>query len=77
MGTVVLAGAALVLEETKGRRRRFDLPGAALAAVGLFSLLVALSRGNAWGWTAPPTEHVDGDSAPARALQRALTRLPH
>jgi len=29
------------------------------------------------GWTAPPTEHVDGDSAPARALQRALTRLPH
>src|SRR5262249_37766733 len=52
---VVLAGAALVLEETKGRRRRFDIPGAALAAVGLFSFLVALSRGNAWGWTSPAT----------------------
>ena len=30
--------------------RDFDLPGAALAAVGLFSVLVALSRGEAWGW---------------------------
>ena len=30
--------------------RDFDLAGAALAAVGLFSLLVALSRGEAWGW---------------------------
>lgn len=55
MGAIVLAGAALVLEETKGSPHRFDLLGAALAAVGLFALLLGLSRGNAWGWTAVPT----------------------
>ncbi len=57
MGAVVLAGAALVLEEARspGAGRRFDLPGAALAAAGLFAILIALSRGGAWGWTAPPT----------------------
>ncbi len=56
MGAVVLAGAALVLVEVRPRDadRRFDLPGAALAALGLFALLVALSRGEAWGWTSPP-----------------------
>ncbi len=57
MGAVVLAGAALVLVELRppDADRRFDLPGAGLAAVGLFSLLVALSRGEAWGWTSPAT----------------------
>ncbi len=57
MGVVVLTGAALVLVESKppDADRRFDLPGAALAAVGLFSVLVALSRGEAWGWAAAPT----------------------
>jgi EmrB/QacA subfamily drug resistance transporter len=57
MGAVVLAGAALVLDERRGadRRRRFDIPGALLAAVGLFSVLAALSRGDAWGWGAPST----------------------
>jgi EmrB/QacA subfamily drug resistance transporter len=57
MGALVLAGAALVLVESRpqGADRVFDLPGAALAAVGLFSVLVALSRGEAWGWTAAPT----------------------
>lgn len=57
MGAFVLLGAALVLVELRppDADRRFDLPGAALAAVGLFSLLVALSRGEAWGWTAPAT----------------------
>lgn len=57
MGAVVLAGAALVLDERRGadRRRRFDIPGALLAAVGLFSVLLVLSRGDAWGWTAPST----------------------
>jgi Na+/melibiose symporter-like transporter len=53
MGAVVLAGAALVLVELRppDADRDFDVPGAALAAVGLFSLLVAVSRGGAWGWT--------------------------
>ena len=42
MGAVVLAGAALVLVELRppDADRDFDVPGAALAAVALFSLLV-------------------------------------
>ena len=57
MGALVLAGAALVLVELRppDADRDFDLLGAALAAVGLFPLLVALSRGEAWGWTSPAT----------------------
>ncbi|MGD9695743.1 MAG: DHA2 family efflux MFS transporter permease subunit [Thermoleophilia bacterium] len=57
VGGVVLLGAALVLVELRpgASGRDFDLPGAGLAAVGLFSLLVALSRGEAWGWTTPAT----------------------
>jgi EmrB/QacA subfamily drug resistance transporter len=52
LGTFVLAGAALVLPESRppGADRDFDLPGAALAAVGFFAALAALSRGEAWGW---------------------------
>ena len=57
MGALVLAGAFLVLVELRppDADRDFDLLGAALAAVGLFPLLVALSRGEAWGWTSPAT----------------------
>ena len=53
IGVVVLIGAGLVLVELRPANadRDFDLPGAALVAVGLFSLLVAISRGEAWGWT--------------------------
>jgi predicted DNA-binding ribbon-helix-helix protein len=29
------------------------------------------------GWTTPPEPSASGDAPPARALQRALTRLPH
>jgi EmrB/QacA subfamily drug resistance transporter len=34
-----------------GRRTRFDLAGAALGFLALFSLLLFLSRGPSWGWT--------------------------
>lgn len=53
VGAIVLAGALIVLPEARpsGVRRRFDLPGAALAAGGLFALLLAISRGRQWGWT--------------------------
>ena len=70
MGAVVLAGAALVLVESRppDADRRFDLPGAALAAVGLFSVLVALSRGEAWGWGAAPTVAAFAVGAAALAL---------
>lgn len=70
MGVVVLTGAALVLVESKppDADRSFDLPGAALAAVGLFSVLVALSRGESWGWTAAPTVAAFALGAAALAL---------
>ncbi len=57
IGVFVLAGAALVLVELRPRDadRDFDLPGAGLAAAGFFSVLVSLSRGEAWGWTSPRT----------------------
>ena len=53
LGAAVLAGAALVLVELRppDADRDFDVAGAALAAVALFSLLVAVSRGEAWGWS--------------------------
>ncbi len=57
VGVVVLIGAALLLVEVRhpSADRDFDLPGAGLAAVGLFSFLLAVSRGEAWGWTSPAT----------------------
>jgi hypothetical protein len=35
--------------------RRFDMPGFACIAAGLFALLLALSEGQTWGWTSYPT----------------------
>jgi EmrB/QacA subfamily drug resistance transporter len=52
---VVLAGAVLVLPEMRAgaATRSFDVPGAVLAAAGLFGLLFGLSRGEAWGFASP------------------------
>ena len=36
-------------------RESFDLPGAALFALGLGALLIALNRGHAWGWSSAAT----------------------
>jgi EmrB/QacA subfamily drug resistance transporter len=57
LGVGVLAGAALVMQESVPRRGRggFDVPGAALAAAGMLALLTALSRGEVWGWTSART----------------------
>jgi EmrB/QacA subfamily drug resistance transporter len=38
-----------------GKGHRFDLPGFACIALGLFALLLALSEGQDWGWTSYPT----------------------
>lgn len=81
MGAVVLLGAALVLVEVRpaGADRRFDLPGAALAAVGLFSLLVALSRGGTWGWTSSATlaaATLGAGALAGFALREARTSAP-
>jgi EmrB/QacA subfamily drug resistance transporter len=49
LGTIL---AFLVLPNfAKGPRRRFDLPGFLTIAPGLFALLLAVSKGEDWGWT--------------------------
>lgn len=56
VGVLASTLAALILR--KGRReanRRFDLPGSAAAFATLFLILLALSRGNEWGWNSAPT----------------------
>ena len=46
--------AAIVLHETPRRAREaLDVAGAALLAVATVSGLLALDRGDAWGWTSP------------------------
>lgn len=57
IGAVVLLAAALVLPEIRPARadRRFDLIGAVLAACGLCGILLALSRGQIWGWATAAT----------------------
>jgi EmrB/QacA subfamily drug resistance transporter len=49
LGTIL---AFLVLPNfAKGPRQRFDLPGFLTIAPGLFALLLAVSKGEDWGWT--------------------------
>ena len=54
IGLFAIIWAARVLPtETAGRGQAFDLRGAALSGGALFALLLALSEGQAWGWTSP------------------------
>jgi EmrB/QacA subfamily drug resistance transporter len=54
IGLLAILWAAHILpDEEKGREQRFDVAGAILSGVGLFSLLLALSEGQSWGWTSP------------------------
>ncbi|MHC1562058.1 DHA2 family efflux MFS transporter permease subunit [Actinomycetospora sp. C-140] len=46
-----IAAVALLPAFTGGLAKRFDLPGFLAIAAGLFSLLLALSEGESWGWT--------------------------
>jgi len=56
IGILAIVWAARVLPaETPGAGRTFDLRGAALSGGALFALLLALSEGQAWGWTSPAT----------------------
>ncbi|MFG1811557.1 MFS transporter [Streptomyces sp. NPDC049040] len=49
---LALLAAALVVPQAGGRKKQsLDAPGAVLLAVGLASLLLALSEGEVWGWT--------------------------
>jgi EmrB/QacA subfamily drug resistance transporter len=54
VGVLAVAWAARVLPlETRAERVAFDLAGAALSSLGLLGLLLALSQGQAWGWSSP------------------------
>jgi EmrB/QacA subfamily drug resistance transporter len=54
IGVFAILWAARVLPiEVPGHRQSFDIPGAALAGTALFSLLLALTEGQAWGWSSP------------------------
>lgn len=56
LGIVLFALVAwLVPVSTMRAPGRFDLPGAIGLALGLSGLLVALSQGDAWGWTSTAT----------------------
>jgi EmrB/QacA subfamily drug resistance transporter len=43
----------IIPAETPGKGQSFDVRGAALSGFALFSLLLALSDGQQWGWTSP------------------------
>jgi len=51
IGLIVSALAFFILKEgTKDASKRFDILGSATAFAALFSVLLALSMGNEWGW---------------------------
>jgi EmrB/QacA subfamily drug resistance transporter len=55
IGLLCALAALLVLPAFPGARTRpFDLPGFVFIAGGLFSMLLALSEGQSWGWTSYP-----------------------
>ncbi len=56
LGTVVfVAVLAVVPVSTLRAPGRFDVPGVIGLAVGLTGILLAVSRGNEWGWASPAT----------------------
>lgn len=56
LAVAMIVGSAAVLPHAPvGRRARFDLVGAVGLSVGLVSLLVGVSKGHDWGWSAPST----------------------
>ncbi|MDH7570221.1 MAG: MFS transporter [Armatimonadota bacterium] len=60
------------------RGERFDVPGALALWASLSALLLALSRGEAWGWSAPPTVALFLSSGAAAALFVLIERrAPH
>lgn len=56
VGVVLIAGTMSLLPESPVRTSgAFDLRGAILLSIALTAVLLALSKGGQWGWTAPST----------------------
>lgn len=57
MAAVIIPLALLVLKETPPvyEGRGFDIAGALLLFIGLYSGLLALNQGDSWGWSSAPT----------------------
>lgn len=56
IGIIVSILASVILKEGKLEGgKRFDFLGSIIAFVALFSILLALSMGNSWGWRSPET----------------------
>src|SRR4051812_47269305 len=53
IGIALIPLALARLDESYGPSRRLDLPGLALASVGLFGIVWGLVRGNGQGWASP------------------------
>ncbi len=49
----ILWASRILPAEEPGKGQSFDVRGAMLSGVALFSLLLALSDGQSWGWTSP------------------------
>jgi EmrB/QacA subfamily drug resistance transporter len=53
IGIALVPLAFFGLRESHGPERRLDIPGLALASIGLFGVVWALVNGNGEGWTSP------------------------
>jgi EmrB/QacA subfamily drug resistance transporter len=53
IGLILIPLGLRQLTESYGASRKLDLPGLALASVGLFGIVWGLIRGNGQGWTSP------------------------
>jgi EmrB/QacA subfamily drug resistance transporter len=51
----ILWAMRILPAERRTGGQTFDIPGAVLSAVGLLSLLLALTQGQSWGWSSPLT----------------------
>jgi EmrB/QacA subfamily drug resistance transporter len=55
ISAIALIGAALVLKPVRRGTQGFDPIGALLSIAGLFTISLALSRSDVWGWSSPWT----------------------
>ncbi len=71
----ILAGK-VIPESHSTKRERFDFAGAAVFCIGLFSILLVLNRGPAWGWTLPTLALIAVSLASGPAFLWIETRVP-